>query len=162
MSHHPIRPGLADPRDFLGLDALLDDEERLDPRHGAAASSPTKVLPQVGDWFEAGFFPRELGREMGAMGLLGMHLEGYGCSGTSQRGLRPGLLPSWSTATRGTRSFVSVQGSLSMFPIWAYGSEEQKQQWLPAYGGGRADRLLRPDRGRRRQRPVGDAHGGQA
>jgi glutaryl-CoA dehydrogenase len=134
MSHHPIRPGLADPRDFLGLDALLDDEERL-MRDTVRRFVADKVLPNVGDWFEAGFFPRELGREMGAMGLLGMHLDGYGCAGTSNvaYGLACGELE---FGDSGARSFVSVQGSLSMFPIWAYGSEEQKQQWLPGMAAG--------------------------
>jgi glutaryl-CoA dehydrogenase len=134
MSHHPIRPGLADPRDFLGLDALLDDEERL-MRDTVRRFVADKVLPNVGDWFEAGFFPRELGREMGSMGLLGMHLDGYGCAGTSNvaYGLACGELE---FGDSGARSFVSVQGSLSMFPIWAYGSEEQKQQWLPGMAAG--------------------------
>jgi glutaryl-CoA dehydrogenase len=129
MSHHPVRPGLADPRDFLGIDALLDDEERL-MRDTVRRFVAEKVLPNVAEWFEAGYFPRELGREMGAMGLLGMHLEGYGCAGTSN--VAYGLACcELEYGDSGTRSFVSVQGSLSMFPIWAYGSEEQKQQWLP-------------------------------
>ncbi len=134
MSHHPIRPGLADPRDFLGIDALLDDEERL-IRDTVRRFVAEKVVPNVEDWFETGFFPRELGREMGAMGLLGMHLDGYGCSGTSN--VAYGLACcELEFGDSGTRSFVSVQGSLSMFPIWAYGSEEQKQQWLPGMAAG--------------------------
>ena len=134
MSHHPIRPGLADPRDFLGIGALLDDEERL-MRDTVRRFVADKVVPHVGDWFESGYFPRELGREMGAMGLLGMHLEGYGCSGTSN--VAYGLACcELEFGDSGTRSFVSVQGSLSMFPIWAYGSEEQKQQWLPGMATG--------------------------
>jgi len=85
------RPGLVDPHDFLRIDALLDDEERL-MRDTVRRFVADKVLPNIGDWFEGGFFPRELGREMGAMGLLGMHLDGYGCRRHLQRRLRPGLL----------------------------------------------------------------------
>ncbi len=134
MTHHPVRPGLADPRDFLGIDALLDDEERL-MRDTVRRFVADKVVPFVGDWFEEGYFPRELGREMGAMGLLGMHLDGYGCSGTSN--VAYGLACcELEFGDSGARSFVSVQGSLSMFPIWAYGSEEQKQQWLPGMAAG--------------------------
>jgi len=134
MTHHPVRPGLADPRDFLGIDALLDDEERL-MRDTVRRFVAERVLPNVAEWFEGGYFPRELGREMGAMGLLGMHLEGYGCSGTSN--VAYGLACcELEYGDSGTRSFVSVQGSLSMFPIWAYGSEEQKQQWLPGMAAG--------------------------
>ncbi|MFH1330621.1 MAG: acyl-CoA dehydrogenase family protein [Actinomycetota bacterium] len=134
MSHHPIRPGLADPRDFLGIDALLDDEERL-MRDTVRRFVADRVLPNVAEWFEGGFFPKEVGKEMGALGLLGMHLEGYGCSGTSN--VAYGLACcELEFGDSGTRSFVSVQGSLSMFPIWAYGSEEQKQQWLPGMAAG--------------------------
>jgi len=134
MTHHPVRPGLVDPRDFLGIDALLDDEERL-MRDTVRRFVADKVVPYVADWFEGGYFPRELGKEMGAMGLLGMHLDGYGCSGTSN--VAYGLACcELEFGDSGTRSFVSVQGSLSMFPIWAYGSEEQKQQWLPGMAAG--------------------------
>ena len=134
MSHHPIRPGLADPRDFLGIDALLDDEERL-MRDTVRRFVADRVVPHVAEWFEGGYFPKEVGKEMGAMGLLGMHLDGYGCSGTSN--VAYGLACcELEFGDSGTRSFVSVQGSLSMFPIWAYGSEEQKQQWLPGMAAG--------------------------
>jgi glutaryl-CoA dehydrogenase len=134
MTHHPVRPGLADPRDFLNIDALLDDEERL-MRDTVRRFVAEKVLPYVGDWFEAGTFPRELGKELGTLGVLGMYLEGYGCAGTSN--VAYGLTCcELEFGDSGTRSFVSVQGSLSMFPIWAYGSEEQKQQWLPGMAAG--------------------------
>ena len=160
MTHHPIRPGLADPRDFLGIDALLDDEERL-MRDTVRRFVADKVLPYVGDWFEGGYFPRELGREMGAMGLLGMHLEGYGCSGTSQRGLRPGLL------RVGVRRFghplVRVGAGVAVdVPHLGLRVGGAEAAVAAGHGGRRPDRLLRPDRGRRRQRPVVDAHGGQA
>jgi len=134
MTHHPVRPGLADPRDFLDVDALLDDEERL-IRDTVRQFVQDRVLPDVADWFEAGTFPKELAPEMGSLGLLGMHLEGYGCAGTSNVAYGLACLE-LEAGDSGTRSFVSVQGSLSMFPIWAYGSEEQKQQWLPGMAAG--------------------------
>ncbi|MCJ7725066.1 MAG: acyl-CoA dehydrogenase family protein [Acidimicrobiia bacterium] len=134
MSTHSVRPGLVNPRDFLNTDGLLDDQERLlrDTVRGFVAD---KILPDVAEWFEAGTFPRELGTEMGALGLFGMHLDGYGCAGTSnfEYGLACMELEAGDS---GTRSFVSVQGSLAMYPIWAYGSEEQKQRWLPPMAAG--------------------------
>jgi glutaryl-CoA dehydrogenase len=129
-----IKPGTPDPRDFLGVDALLDADERL-LRDTVRRFVAERVLPHVADWFEAGTFPTELAREMGAIGLLGMHLEGYGCAGTSavQYGLACMELEAGDSAIR---SFASVQGSLSMYPIWAFGSEEQKQEWLPQMAAG--------------------------
>jgi glutaryl-CoA dehydrogenase len=89
----------------------------------------------VAEWFEAGTFPKELGKEMGALGLLGMHLDGYGCAGTSN--VAYGLAcTELEYGDSGARSFVSVQGSLCMFPIHAFGSEEQKQRWLPGMAAG--------------------------
>ncbi len=125
-----------DPRDFLGLDALLDDEERS-IRDTVRAFVHDKVLPDIGEWFEAGTFPREMAKEMGALGLLGMHLEGYGCAGTSAVSYGLACLE-LEAGDSGFRSFVSVQGSLAMFPIHAYGSEEQKQEWLPRMAAGEA------------------------
>ena len=136
MSAHSVRPGLIDPRDFLNTDALLSDQERL-LRDTVRRFVADKVLPDVAEWFEAGTFPRELGTEMGALGLLGMHLDGYGCAGTSNVEYGLACLE-LEAGDSGTRSFVSVQGSLAMFPIRAYGSEEQKQQWLPAMAAGEA------------------------
>lgn len=136
MSAHSVRPGLIDPRDFLNIDALLNDQERL-LRDTVRRFVADKVLPDVAEWFEAGTFPRELGTEMGALGLLGMHLDGYGCAGTSNVEYGLACLE-LEAGDSGTRSFVSVQGSLAMFPIRAYGSEEQKQQWLPAMAAGEA------------------------
>jgi glutaryl-CoA dehydrogenase len=134
MSKDPVRAGQTNPRDFLDIDALLDDEERL-LRDTVRSFVADKVLPDVADWFEAGVFPTELAREMGALGLLGMHLDGYGCAGTSA--VAYGLAcTELEFGDSGTRSFVSVQGSLAMFPIWAYGSEEQKQEWLPRMAAG--------------------------
>jgi glutaryl-CoA dehydrogenase len=128
--------GGTDPKDFLGIDDLLDDEETL-LRDTVRQFVSDQILPGVGDWFEAGTFPKELAKEMGALGLLGMHLEGYGCAGTSA--VAYGLAcTELEYGDSGARSFVSVQGSLAMFPIHAYGSEEQKEQWLPQMAAGDA------------------------
>ncbi len=129
-----ISPGKLDPLDFLQIDDLLDAEERL-LRDTVRQYVAERVTPNIGDWFDEGRFPRELIKEMGDMGLLGMHLDGYGCAGTSavQYGLACTELEAGDS---GVRSFVSVQGSLAMYPIWAFGSEEQKQQWLPGMAAG--------------------------
>ena len=134
MSKGAVGPRKPNPRDFLNVDALLDGEDRL-LRDTVREWVGDRVLPYVADWFEEGYFPRELAKEMGDLGLLGMHLDGYGCAGTSavQYGLACTELEAGDS---GARSFVSVQGSLSMFPIWAFGSEEQKQQWLPGMAAG--------------------------
>ncbi len=124
----------ADPRDFLRIDGLLDDEERL-LRDTVRRFVADRILPDVGRWYEEGTFPRDLAKEMGALGLLGMHLEGYGCAGTSATAYGLACIELEAGDT-GTRSFVSVQGSLAMFPIWRFGSEEQKQEWLPRMAAG--------------------------
>jgi len=131
---HRVRPGLVNPRDFLNTDRLLGDEERL-LRDTVRRFVADKVLPHVAGWFEEGTFPRELAKEMGALGLFGMHLDGYGCAGTSNVEYGLACLE-LEAGDSGTRSFVSVQGSLSMYPIWAFGSEEQKQRWLPPMAAG--------------------------
>jgi glutaryl-CoA dehydrogenase len=125
---------MPDPKDFLDLGALLSSEERL-LRDTVRRFVEDRVLPEVADWWEAGTFPVELSKEMGAMGLLGMHLEGYGCAGTSATSYGLACLE-LEAGDSGTRSFVSVQGSLAMFPIWKFGSEEQKQTWLPRMAQG--------------------------
>src|SRR5947199_1436806 len=116
------------PTDLYHINALLTEEERMvsDTVRKFVAD---RVLPIIGKHFEAGTFPRELVPEMAELGLLGMHLDGYGCSGMSAvcYGLACQELEAGDS---GVRSFVSVQGSLAMFPIWAFGSEEQKQRWL--------------------------------
>ena len=129
-------PTADDPRDFLGIDALLDDEERQ-IRDTVRAFVGDRVLPEIGDWFEAGTFPREMAKEMGALGLLGMHLDGYGCAGTNAVSYGLACLE-LEAGDSGFRSFVSVQGSLAMFPIRAYGSDEQKAEWLPRMAAGEA------------------------
>jgi glutaryl-CoA dehydrogenase len=124
------------PLDFLALDRLLSEEERL-IRDTVRAFVADKVLPEIAGWFERGELPRELAKELGALGLLGMHLEGYGCAGTNavSYGLATMELEAGDS---GVRSLVSVQGSLAMFPIHRFGSEEQKQEWLPRMAAGDA------------------------
>ncbi len=134
MSDKAIRPGKIDAMDFLGIDDLLTHEERL-VRDTVRRFVAERVLPDVADWFDAGTFPVELAKEMAALGLFGMHLEGYGCAGTNA--VSYGLAcTELEYGDSGVRSFVSVQGSLAMFPIWAFGSEEQKQEWLPPMAAG--------------------------
>ncbi|MEX0947042.1 MAG: acyl-CoA dehydrogenase family protein [Acidimicrobiia bacterium] len=125
---------MPDPRDFLDLTSLLSDEERL-LRDTVRRFVEDRILPEVGGWWEEGIFPVELAKEMGAMGLLGMHLEGYGCAGTSATAYGLACLE-LEAGDSGTRSFVSVQGSLAMFPIWKFGSDEQKETWLPGMAQG--------------------------
>src|SRR5437879_5094370 len=114
--------------DLYNLDHLLSEEERL-VRDTVRKFVQERVLPIIGEHFEAATFPRELIPTIAELGLLGMHLEGYGCAGLSAvcYGLACQELEAGDS---GLRSFVSVQGSLAMFPISAYGSEEQKQHWL--------------------------------
>ena len=129
-----IRPGGETPNDLLQIDSLLTDVERL-IRDTVREFVGDKVLPDVAEWFEAGTFPQDLAKEMGALGLFGMHLEGYGCAGTNA--VSYGLAcTELEAGDSGVRSFVSVQGSLAMYPIWAFGSEEQKQRWLPPMATG--------------------------
>src|SRR3954454_15239587 len=123
--------------DLLDLDSQLTPEQRL-VRDTAQEFVATRVLPEVGTWFEVGTFPaRELAPELGGLGMLGMHLTGYGCAGLDAI--------SYGVACReleagdsGLRSFVSVQGSLAMFPIWKYGTPEQRDEWLPRMSSGEA------------------------
>ena len=122
------------PPDLLEIDALLTDEERM-MRDTVAKFVRDRVMPDIEKWFEAGEFPREVAGELGALGLLGMHLEGYGCAGTNAVSYGLACLE-LEAGDSGFRSFVSVQGSLAMFPIWRYGSEEQKRQWLPRMAAG--------------------------
>jgi glutaryl-CoA dehydrogenase len=124
------------PLDFLDLDRLLSDEERL-IRDTTRSFVADRVLPEVAGWFERGELPRELAKELGDLGLLGMHLQGYGCAGTSAVSYGLACLE-LEAGDSGARSFVSVQGSLAMYPIWRYGSEEQKRRWLPAMAAGEA------------------------
>jgi glutaryl-CoA dehydrogenase len=128
-------PGVR-PRDFLDIDRLLDDEERL-IRDTVRRFVADRVLPEVGTWFEEARIPLELARELGNLGLLGMHLEGYGCAGASATAYGLACME-LEAGDSGVRSLVSVQGSLAMFAIHRWGSEEQKQEWLPRMAAGEA------------------------
>lgn len=125
------------PFDLLDLDSLIDDEERA-IRDVVGQYVRDRIKPEVGDWFETGSIPaRELAREMGGLGLLGMHLEGYGCAGTSATAYGLACLE-LEAGDSGIRSLVSVQGSLAMYAIHEFGSEEHKQEWLPRMATGEA------------------------
>jgi len=131
------KPQALDPRDFLAVDGLFSDEER-DIRDTVRRFVAEQVLPHVGDWFEQATVPaRELAAALGEIGLLGMHLEGYGCAGTSATAYGLAALE-LEAGDSGIRSLVSVQGSLAMFAIHRWGSEEQKQEWLPRMAAGTA------------------------
>jgi glutaryl-CoA dehydrogenase len=123
-----------DPLDFLDLDRLLSEEERA-IRDAVRSFVADQVLPGIGDWFERGEFPREVAKGLAQLGLLGMHLEGYGCAGANAVSYGLACLE-LEYGDSGFRSFVSVQGSLCMFPIRTYGSEEQRERWLPAMARG--------------------------
>ncbi len=127
----------SDPGDFLGVDAELTADER-DNRDTVRRFARAELSPHVGDWYENATLPaRDLAKSFGRLGVLGMHLTDYGCAGSSA--------VAYGVACReleavdsGLRSFVSVQGSLAMYAIHRYGSEEQKRQWLPALASGEA------------------------
>ncbi|BCJ52751.1 glutaryl-CoA dehydrogenase [Actinoplanes sp. NBRC 14428] len=123
------------PLDLLDVDDLLTDDER-DVRELARRIAADRVRPHIADWYERGEVPvRDLAREFGKLGFLGMHLTGYGCAGATavQYGL---VCMELEAADSGVRSLVSVQGSLAMYAIWKFGSEEQKQRWLPGMAAG--------------------------
>ena len=122
------------PLDLLAVDHLLSDEER-EIQGTVRRFVAETIRPNVGGWFEAGTFPTELAKDFGALGLLGMHLQGYGCAGTSATAYGLACLE-LEAGDSGTRSFVSVQGSLAMFAIYRWGSEEQRTRWLPGMAAG--------------------------
>ena len=124
------------PKDFLAIDHLLDDEERL-IRDTVRRFVTDRVLPDVGEWFEEARIPLDLAPQLGALGVLGMHLEGYGCAGASATAYGLACLE-LEAGDSGVRSLVSVQGSLAMYAIHRWGSEEQKQEWLPRMAAGEA------------------------
>ncbi len=123
-----------DPLDFLVLDALLSDEERL-TRDTVRAWVRDRVLPEIARWFEAGILPKELARELGDLGLLGMQLTGYGCAGSGAVAYGLSCME-LEAGDSGVRSLVSVQGSLAMHAIHRWGSEAQKREWLPQMARG--------------------------
>ena len=121
--------------DLLDLDSLLTPEE-IELRKTVRRFGEQRLRPHVADWFEAGEVPvRELAADLGKLGLLGMHLKGYGCGGSTATAY--GLVcQELEAVDSGLRSLVSVQGSLAMFAIYRWGSEEQRKQWLPAMATG--------------------------
>lgn len=131
MAHTPVERQAQTPlaTDLYNVDHLLSEEERM-VRDTVRKFVHERVLPVIGEHFEAGTFPRELIPEIAELGLLGMHLDEYGCAGLNAvcYGLACQELEAGDS---GLRSFVSVQGSLAMFPIYTFGSDEQKQRWLP-------------------------------
>jgi len=125
-----------DPSDLINFDALLSAEE-IALRNKVRAFVDEAIKPNIASWYENAVFPLEIVPEMAKLGLLGMHLDGYGCAGRSavEYGLAGTELEAGDS---GLRTFVSVQGSLAMSAIHKHGSEEQKQQWLPAMAAGEA------------------------
>ena len=134
--------------DLLGVEDLLSDEERA-VRDVVRRLVHDQLEPNVAGWFESGTIPRQLATTFGELGLLGMHLQGYGCAGTSAVAYGLACLE-LEACDSGLRSFVSVQGSLAMAAIAKFGSEEQKQRWLPPMAAGEAVGcfgLTEPDHG---------------
>ena len=128
-------PARQTPFELYAIDSLLSEEER-EIRGTVARFVSDRIRPQIADWFESGELPaRELARELGSLGVLGMHLEGYGCAGTSATAYGLACLE-LEAGDSGIRSLVSVQGSLAMFAMHRFGSEEHKQQWLPRMAKG--------------------------
>jgi glutaryl-CoA dehydrogenase len=126
--------GDIDPYDFLDIDRLLSEEERA-IRDAVREFVVGEILPGIAEWFERAEFPREVARGLADLGLLGMHLDGYGCLGANAVSYGLACLE-LEAGDSGFRSFVSVQGSLCMFPIHRYGSAEQKERYLPAMAAG--------------------------
>ena len=125
------------PLGLFGTDHLIGEEER-DIRDTVRRFVDDRIRPEIAGWFESGQIPaRDLARELGSLGVLGMHLEGYGCAGTSATAYGLACME-LEAGDSGLRSLVSVQGSLAMYAIWKHGSEEQKQEWLPRMASGEA------------------------
>ncbi|MGX4695403.1 acyl-CoA dehydrogenase family protein [Streptomyces sp. JNUCC 63] len=135
--------------ELFGMDGLLSEEERA-IQETVRRFCDDRVRPHLAEWFDKGTLPaRELARELGKLGVLGMHLEGYGCAGTSATAYGLACLE-LEAADSGIRSLVSVQGSLAMQAIRAHGSDEQKEEWLPRMAAGEAIGcfgLTEPDHG---------------
>ncbi|MCM3556589.1 acyl-CoA dehydrogenase family protein [Janibacter melonis] len=125
------------PLGLFGTDHLIGEEER-DIRDTVRRFVDDRIRPEIAGWFESGQIPaRDLARELGSLGVLGMHLEGYGCAGTSATAYGLACME-LEAGDSGLRSLVSVQGSLAMYAIWKHGSQEQKEQWLPRMASGEA------------------------
>jgi glutaryl-CoA dehydrogenase len=132
----PPKPSQS-PFQLFSVDSLVDEEDRA-IRDTVRKFVDERIRPDLADWYESGAIPaRELARELGALGVLGMHLDGYGCAGTSAVAYGLACLE-LEAGDSGLRSLVSVQGSLAMFAIWRHGSPEQKQEWLPRMAAGEA------------------------
>jgi glutaryl-CoA dehydrogenase len=131
---------MSTPRSPLGLfatDDLIGEEDRA-IRDTVRRFVEDKIRPEVADWYETGSIPaRDLAKELGALGLLGMHLEGYGCAGTTATAYGLACME-LEAGDSGVRSLVSVQGSLAMYAVWRYGSDQQKEEWLPRMAAGEA------------------------
>ncbi len=127
--------------DFIGFDSLLSEDERLS-RDTARQFIEDNLIPIIEQCNREGRFPRELVEPMGKLGFFGANLEGYGCAGMSnvEYGL---VVQEMERGDSGVRSFVSVQSALVMYPIYTFGTDEQKNHWLPADGDRREAGLLR-------------------
>src|SRR6476659_3404467 len=126
----------AEMHDYLKIDDLLTDEDRA-IRDTVRDFAQSELAPHVAEWYDEGTLPDGLGPVFGKLGLLGMHLEGYGCAGTSAPAYGLACLE-LEAGDSGLRSIVSVQGSLAMYAIWKHGSAEQKDAWLPRMATGEA------------------------
>ena len=126
--------GLPDPSDIMAIDSLLTSDE-LGLRQRIRDFTDQQIRPDIADWYDRGIFPLHIAAQLGELGVLGMHLEGYGCPGRSavEYGLAAMELEAGDS---GIRTFVSVQGSLAMSAIHKWGSEDQKQEWLPRMAAG--------------------------
>ncbi|GAA2775105.1 acyl-CoA dehydrogenase family protein [Mycolicibacterium pallens] len=132
----PAKKDIYTPLELFGTDRLLDSDER-DIAATVRKFVDTRLRPNIEDWFESATLPKELAKEFGQLGLMGMHLQGYGCAGTNAVSYGLACME-LEAGDSGFRSFVSVQGSLSMFSIYRYGSDEQKNEWLPRLATGEA------------------------
>jgi glutaryl-CoA dehydrogenase len=125
------------PMGLFGAEELINDEDRA-IRDAVRNFADERIRPHLAGWFDTATIPaRELAMELGKIGALGMHLQGYGCAGTSATAYGLACME-LEAADSGLRSLVSVQGSLAMFAIWRWGSEDQKQEWLPKMAAGEA------------------------
>jgi glutaryl-CoA dehydrogenase len=133
----PQTPQIQTPLGLFGTDALIGEEDRA-IRDTVRRFVDDRIRPEIADWYETGAIPaRDLAKELGSLGVLGMHLKGYDCAGTSATAYGLACME-LEAGDSGLRSLVSVQGSLAMFAIWKHGSEEQKQEWLPRMAAGDA------------------------
>ncbi len=127
---------MSNPLDFLAVDDLLAEEDR-DIRDTVRAFAEAELAPHVAEWYDEGTLPDDLGPKLGKLGLLGMHLEGYGCAGTSATAYGVACRE-LEAVDSGLRSFVSVQGSLAMYALHRWGTEQHREEWLPRMASGEA------------------------